>query len=206
VGVRVEGERDRAVTEPLGHDLRVDAGDQEQRGVRVPQIRAFLALVLLPDTAVWRYQDRHHERLMGGHRNVLQRLWLRAEILGTGPSDPAARLGEDQVVAIMERPDSLGRDPRVARALAVAILDHLERKPGSGMMLMRNAAKRASRLSAWLLLGALDDVALQSLMTQQVEDAAASMGLDLESLQQDSPEQLIEERAAAEERGRWTGD
>lgn len=130
---------------------------------------AFLSLILVPDIAVWRYPGKHHERLMGGQRNVLQRLWLRAEVLGTGPEDPAALLAEDQLVAIMERPDSLGRDSRVATALAAAVIQRTGDFSGGGMVLMREAAKRASRLSAWMLLGYLDDRTLKSVMDDLVQ-------------------------------------
>lgn len=163
-------EFDQRAAGPLHRTMAISPARAGDSGVW-----AFLSLVLLPDIAVWRYSERHPERLMGGHRNVLQRLWLRAEVLGGAPGDPPARLGEDQLVAIMERPDSLGRDARVARALARELLQFLDRRSSSGMLLMRDAAKRASRLSAWLLLGSLDDAALGRVMARLVEDAARSL-------------------------------
>lgn len=160
---------DREVAGPLHRTMRIAparAGD--------PGVWAFLSLVVVPDVAVWRYPERHSDRMMGGHRNVLQRLWLRAEILGAGPSDPPARLGEDQLVAILERPDALGRERRVARAFAWAVLTRVDDVRAS-MQLVRDAAKRATRLSAWMALGAFDDDQLGGLMERVVTDALAAL-------------------------------
>jgi hypothetical protein len=112
---------------------------------------------------------------MGGHRNVLQRLWLRGEVLGAEDDGPAARLGEDQIVAILERPDALGRNPRIARALALSVLRYMERGSVSPMNLMRESAKRVMRLTAWMLLAELNDRTLAEIIDEAVGKAGSAL-------------------------------
>lgn len=161
---------DQQLAAPLHRQMRISPARAGDGGVW-----AFLSLVVLPDIAVWRYQDRHHERLMGGHRNVLQRLWLRAEILGADDDGPASRLGEDQNVAILERPDALGRNPRVARALALSVLRYMETSSVSPQNLMRESAKRVMRLTAWMLIAELDEETLGEIMDEAVTAAGAAL-------------------------------
>lgn len=138
---------------------------------------SFLTLVVLPDVAVWRYPERHPLRLIGGERNVFRRLWWRAEVLGPGPEDPPATLGEDQLVQIMERTDSIGRDPIVARALCRAIIAEQRIRPQlPGMMLMRDAAKRVNRMTSYLLLAAVPEAELHDLMSSVVRASADAIG------------------------------
>jgi hypothetical protein len=136
---------------------------------------SFLSLVMLPDVAAWRYPDMDMSRMTGQPRNVFRRLWWRAEVLGPGLEDAPARLGEDQLVSVMERP-SIGGDSHLARALCRAVLDRLEAEPGGqGMMLMREAAKRVIRFTPFLALGSLGQADLDALMLEIVGDAAASV-------------------------------
>jgi len=162
---------DQTLPGPLHDRMRIAPARAGDAGVW-----AFLALVLVPDIGVWRYGHAVEERLLGGHRNVLRRLWLRAEILGGGPEDPPARMGEDQLVAILERPDALGRERRLARAFARAVLRHIDATGGGGMVLTREAAKRVSRLTAWMLPGALDERDLDVLMDATVRETASALG------------------------------
>ena len=81
---------------------------------------ANLALVL-PDVAAWRYPDLHEDHFATRiDRHVFGRLWWRSYILdgansrGTRDGTP---LGEDELVAIFERPVSIGRMPAVAREM-----------------------------------------------------------------------------------------
>jgi hypothetical protein len=83
-------------------------------------IWSFLALVLLPDIAAWRFSDRHRDRFIGAdlmigssNRHVFGRLWARVHILG---AEASSGLGEDNVVNLFERP-TFGGDPRLARAI-----------------------------------------------------------------------------------------
>lgn len=137
---------------------------------------SFISLVLLPDVAAWRYPDMHPDRMTGHFRNAFRRLWWRAEILGDGPTDPPARLGEDQLVAVMERP-TIGGDGRLARAFSRTVLDELAAQAAgsSGMTLMREAAKRLIRFTPFMAMGALEDGELEALMLEIVGDAARAV-------------------------------
>jgi hypothetical protein len=136
---------------------------------------SFISLVLLPDAAAWRYPDMHPDRLTGHYRNVFRRLWWRAEVLGAGPRDAPARLGEDQLVAVMERP-TIGGDRRLARSFCRAVLSKLEIQPaGRGMMLMRESAKRLIRFTPFIAMGALEQETLDQLMGEIVSRAAQAV-------------------------------
>lgn len=82
----------------------------------------FLTLVLLPDVAMWRYPNTddnpHFERWIGTPRNVFRKLWWREAVLGR---DLNIQVGEDESVAIMERPN-LAANPSVARAMVRAFI------------------------------------------------------------------------------------
>jgi hypothetical protein len=140
-----------------------------------PDVWAFMTLVLLPDAAMWRYPYGDLDRLLGGPRNTLRRLWWRGFVLGDGPDDPPARLGEDQLVQVMERP-TVGGNPRVARAFCTAYLREQDRRPELPRMIwMRDAAKRLIRLTAFVAVDALDDEQLIALMNEVVANSAARM-------------------------------
>jgi hypothetical protein len=137
---------------------------------------SFISLVLLPEAAVWRWPKMHVDRMTGHYRNVFRRLWWRAEILGGGGDDPPVLLGEDQLVAVMERP-TIGGERRLARSFCRAVLNHMELRPdaGGGMALMREAAKRLIRFTPFVAMGALKDKELEAIMQEIVGDAARSL-------------------------------
>lgn len=95
---------------------------------------AFVSLVLMPDIATWRFPDQQERRLLGGVRNVFQRLWWRSALLRdpANAKDPLwlLHLPEDALVGLMERP-ALSSNPRVALAIAKGIHDLAARLPGS---------------------------------------------------------------------------
>ena len=73
----------------------------------------------LLDVAVWRFGvDADERRFIGNvNRNTFRRLWWRAEILG--PDIDLTKLGEDELVNIMERP-TIASDRRLARTIALS--------------------------------------------------------------------------------------
>lgn len=86
---------------------------------------SFLSLVLAPDLATWRFPDQNERRLLGGIRNVFQRLWWRAYLLfDADHEDPwwLLRLPEDALVGLMERP-GISSNPLVARAIGRGIAE-----------------------------------------------------------------------------------
>jgi len=89
----------------------------------------FLTLCVLPDVAKWRYpntkKEPDYERWLGRERNVFRKLWWRQVVLG---SELTSKLGEDEAVGIMERPN-LGGNAPLARAMARATILIAEEYP-----------------------------------------------------------------------------
>lgn len=142
-------------------------------------IWSFLATVLLPDVAAWRYPDRHRDRFIGSdlmigtsNRHVFGRLWARVCILGAQTS---SGLGEDNVASLFERP-TIGGYPRLARAIGEA---HIRTIAVTGIVqsqrLMRDAMKRLRRLAVLISFDALDDDQLRELLEEVFADSAASL-------------------------------
>lgn len=78
----------------------------------------FLSLAVFPDVSKWRYQNDNrkedYERWIGKPRNTFRKAWWRAYCLGP---DLNLTLGEDEGVAIMERP-TFGMNPTIAKTIA----------------------------------------------------------------------------------------
>jgi hypothetical protein len=139
-------------------------------------IWSFITCCWLLDLAVWRFgSDASVDRFVGHlNRNTFRRMWWRAEVLG--PDIDLAKLGEDELVNIMERP-TLFSDRRLARAIAAELIERV----ASGvaverMRLMREATKRLLRLTPFVAFAALDDQQIR-LVVADAFDAAAD-GLD----------------------------
>jgi hypothetical protein len=140
---------------------------------------SFLATVLLPDVAAWRYPDRHRDRFIGSdlmigssNRHVFGRLWARVYVLGAQAS---SGLGEDNVVNLFERP-TFGGYPRLARAIGEA---HIRTVTAHGIVqsqqLMRDAMKRLRRLAVVISFGALNDAQLAELLEEVFAASVAAL-------------------------------
>ena len=133
---------------------------------------SFLSLKVMPDVTAWRFparlsddgtQSATWKRWIGDPRNAYRRLWVRGYALG---SELAGVLGEDNYVAIFERP-TIGGDPRVARRIASWMRDlnrSDERHGGSAQDIMRDAMKRLRRRYGTTALGALSDQQLDDVV------------------------------------------
>lgn len=117
---------------------------------------AFMGCVIAPDLARWRWPGRDNvtdvEHFLGrsrGVRNVLGRLWWRAEIIGYESPDESELLrflNEDELVGIMERPGLAG-NRILAREICLAFRSAVQTEPDvSRMQLMRDLTKRVRRL------------------------------------------------------------
>jgi hypothetical protein len=133
-----------------------------------PGVWAHLALVSAPEVARWRYPANQDERYVSTHRNVFGRLWWRAHRLGAEDDSPSSRLGEDQAVAILERP-SLASRSRLSTVFAAAVVAH----PDSSQNLMREAAIWLRRQLAVVEVGVLDESALSALVDEALKYAGA---------------------------------
>lgn len=98
-----------------------------------PDVWNYLCCALLPDVARWRFPDTtDSRRFLGGPRNTLQRLWLRAAVLSGADEDHTRLLKilpEDALVQIFERP-AVWADWDIARQIACQLADRLKEPDG----------------------------------------------------------------------------
>jgi hypothetical protein len=134
---------------------------------------SYLTCCWLLDIAFWRFgQNASTDRFVGHlNRNTFRRMWWRAEVLG--PDVDLAKLGEDELVNIMERP-TLFSDRRLAQRIAFEFIGRVEAGlVAERMRLMREATKRLLRLTPFVAFAALGDENL-ALVVGDAFDAAAS--------------------------------
>ncbi|MEV4204596.1 DUF6339 family protein [Nocardia salmonicida] len=128
---------------------------------------AFLALVVLPDVAHWRYPKPPGDRVLGSDltRHVLGRMWWRAQLVyAPTDSDPYAALhvlGEAAFDQIYARRAALGGSPHLIQS----ILRTWKQMDFSGpditeRDILRDFLKRLLRLAPFVVFEALDSQAL----------------------------------------------
>lgn len=110
-----------AVDRRLGRVLVEDMG-LTPVAARDPMLWAFLALVVVPDVALWRRRDADAASLLDLDRHVLGRLWWRETTLGEAlhGSDDAAAPTDDELTALFRRRELVANHD-VARAIVVAL-------------------------------------------------------------------------------------
>jgi len=139
------------------------------------EVWSYLTCCWLLDVAVWRFSaDADERRFIGNvNRNTFRRLWWRAEILG--PDIELTKLGEDELVNIMERP-TIASDRRLARTVALEFLARVhEGAADSRMQLMREAMKRLLRLTPLVAFPALNDDQLRKVVESCFTAAAEGL-------------------------------
>jgi hypothetical protein len=140
---------------------------------------SFLALVLLPDIAAWRYPSRHRDRFIGSdlmigssNRHVFGRLWARVHILG---AEVSSGLGEDNVVNLFER-STFGGDPRLACFIGEAHIGTVAtQQVVRSQELMRDAMKRLRRLAVVVSFCTMNDDQLRGLLEDVFNASAAAV-------------------------------
>ncbi|MGL3338179.1 DUF6339 family protein [Pseudomonas aeruginosa] len=149
-------------------------------------IWAFLACVLLPDIARWRFSGTGGgatplERFVSGRRNVFQRLWWRAFHLAprTAKAPPLPELlrtlGEDELVQLMERP-SLSGIAGLPGSIAAGLLAASQTYSDlTRRQLIREAQKRFLRLSSFILFESIDQDEIDYHVESVFEQVAASL-------------------------------
>ncbi|MFD4461623.1 DUF6339 family protein [Nocardia sp. NPDC058480] len=128
---------------------------------------AFLALIVLPDVAHWRYPKPPGDRVLGSDltRHVLGRMWWRAQLVyAPADSDPYTALhvlGEAAFDQIYARRAALGGSPHLIQSILrtwkqmnFAGPDLTERD------VLRDFLKRLLRLAPFVVFEALDSRAL----------------------------------------------
>ncbi|MGY3200491.1 DUF6339 family protein [Streptomyces sp. TE5632] len=146
---------------------------------------AFLALVLIPDVAFWRYPRPPQDRVLGTDltRHVFGRLWWRAQLVRSSddpePYSALKILGEAAFDQIYARRAALGGSPHLVRAI-LRVWKDLDLTGLSERETLRDFLKRLLRLAPFVLFDgieeeALDDelraVAQESVDTQRRVDA-----------------------------------
>jgi hypothetical protein len=145
------------------------------------EVWACLTAAHLLDVAAWRWGGISELKRVNGdvNRDTFRRLWWRYEILQdpAQPWDEFGGLGEDEIVAIMERPGVTG-NPEVARAIVRGFRARLEDEPDLvplRMQLMREAMKRLTRLTPFTALDLLGRSALDDRIGEVMMAAATAV-------------------------------
>lgn len=174
-------EFDRLATKSI-----LSAMDTEPCEAAKPGVWSFLGCIVAPDIVRWRFPGKSEgtptERFLGGTRNVFQRIWWRAYLLGDtkvsskgGARSVLEVLGEDELVQILERP-SLAGSRNLTRALALSFLKLIQASgERNRMLLMREAQKRVMRLSSFVTFEALDEEALGRMLEELFRQTRAAL-------------------------------
>lgn len=172
---------DRAACRILAADpMLARAGGDTRR----PACWAGLTVFDMPDLAVWRHggsgASLSIDRLRGGPRNFLRRLWLRIKALHV--EDNQERDGwfliddltEDAIVQIIERP-SLAAFPPLSHAIGIAWQEHAQARQNMEEI-MRVATKRLRARSEILALGLLDEEGILEEVRRTFDEAIHIIG------------------------------
>ncbi|MFJ9635724.1 DUF6339 family protein [Streptomyces sp. NPDC101178] len=140
---------------------------------------AFLALIVLPDVAFWRYPHPPKDRILGTDltRHVLGRLWWRAQLVRS-PASPEPYgalkiLGEAAFDQIYARRAALGGSPHLVRSI-LRVWDALDLEGLNERETLRDFLKRLLRLAPFVLFDAVEEEALDDelrAVAQQSVDA-----------------------------------
>jgi hypothetical protein len=148
------------------------------------EVWACLTAAHLLDVAVWRWEGISDRNRVNGHlnRDTFRRLWWRAELLHDPalPWDGLGGLGEDEIVAITERPRVTG-NPELARAIVRGFRARLEADPGllpRRMLLMREGMKRLTRLTPFTAVDVLGRAEIDRIVEDVMEQAATAVSAD----------------------------
>ncbi|MGC5163019.1 DUF6339 family protein [Rhodococcus sp. DT1] len=140
---------------------------------------AFLALVLLPDVAYWRYPDPPKDRVLATDmtRHVFGRLWWRAHLVYlAGHPDPYAGLemiGGEAFGQIYERRAALGASPAVVRGILL-VWNELDKSRRSRAVL-RDFLKRLLRLRAFVSFEAQSEAGLSKTLRSVLNETLIAL-------------------------------
>jgi hypothetical protein len=162
-------------------DLRLAALLHSETGM-VPaeaasrDVWAFLALVVLPDVAYWRYPKPPQDRVLGTDltRHVFGRLWWRAHLVrdpeAAEPYAALAILGEAAFDQIYARRAALGGSPHLVRAI-LRVWKGLDLKGLNERDTLRDFLKRLLRLAPFVVFDGVDQAALDDELRAVAQEA-----------------------------------
>ena len=143
----------------------------------VEEVWNFLSLVLLPDIAVWRYRneslDPEYPRWLGKPRNVLRKAWWRSYVIG---SELNLELGEDEGVAIMERP-TFGMNPELARLVASAHIETSSKVNYPKSELLRRLMVQLGKIASFVDIDCLDVSSKKALIEESYDHVIKNLPL-----------------------------
>ncbi|MFE5207399.1 DUF6339 family protein [Streptomyces sp. NPDC056600] len=169
-------------------DLRLAALLRSETGM-VPaeaasrDVWAFLALVLLPDVAYWRYPQPPRDRVLGTDltRHVFGRLWWRAHLVrdpdAPDPYAALAVLGEAAFDQIYARRTALGGSPHLVRAI-LRVWKDLDLSGLNERETLRDFLKRLLRLAPFVVFDGVGEQALDEELRAVADEAIAAQRPD----------------------------
>ncbi|MEU4707002.1 DUF6339 family protein [Nocardia salmonicida] len=149
----------------LHHEMRISPAEAASGDVW-----AFLALVVLPDVAHWRYPKPPGDRVLGSDltRHVLGRMWWRAQLVyAPADADPYTALhvlGEAAFDQIYARRASLGSSPALIQSI-LRVWNSMDLKGLSERDVLREFLKRLLRLASFVVFESIEDQALDEELT-----------------------------------------
>lgn len=178
-GQRANAEFDRELAECLHRHAGLTPAEAASGDVW-----AFLALMVLPDVAFWRYPSPPRDRVLGTDltRHVFGRMWWRAQLVYTpdspSPYSALEGLGEAAFDQIYARRKALGGSPylvkailRVWREVDFSVLrGHVTERD-----VLRDFLKRLLRLAPFVLFEALEEEQLDAELRTALHESITAM-------------------------------
>ncbi|CAM5270380.1 hypothetical protein SALBM217S_01037 [Streptomyces griseoloalbus] len=137
---------------------------------------AFLALVLMPDVAFWRYPQPPGDRILGTDltRHVFGRRWWRAQLV-RAPEDPEPYhalhiLGEAAFDQTYARRAALGGSPHLVRAI-LRVWNAVDLTGLKKRETLQDFLKRLLRLAPFVLFDGIDERALDDELRAVAQEA-----------------------------------
>ncbi|WP_329069550.1 DUF6339 family protein [Amycolatopsis sp. NBC_01480] len=165
---------DREVAELLHRTMGVAPAEAASRDIWV-----FLALVVLPDVAFWRFDGKTDERFLAKDltRHVFGRLWWRAHLVHDPASaEPYAALyilGEGAFDQIYARRRALGGSPQLVRAI-LHVWNGIDTTGLNESELLKDFLKRLLRLGAFMSFETLQDEQLRAELQRAAHDSVSA--------------------------------
>ncbi|MGZ3147958.1 DUF6339 family protein [Lentzea chajnantorensis] len=142
---------------------------------------AFLALVLLPDVAYWRYgPSPTGDRVLASDitRHVFGRLWWRAQLVhdpsDSNPYSALAVLGEAAFDQVYARRKALGGSPYLVKAI-LRVWGGLDRGGLNERELLRDFLKRLLRLASFVSFEAMENDDLDAELVRAAHDSVLAL-------------------------------
>ncbi|MEU1348113.1 DUF6339 family protein [Streptomyces sp. NPDC005795] len=168
---------------------------------------AFLALVVLPDVAFWRYPQPPSDRILGTDltRHVFGRLWWRAQLVHSfGAQDPYGALeilGEAAFDQIYARRAALGGSPHLVRAI-LRVWDDLDLRGLKERETLRDFLKRLLRLAPFVLFDGVDGRALDDELRAVAWESIDAQRRTTSAIDHTPPSIVYQDTVAGESRNR----